>query len=349
MARQQMNAVIVGLLVSITLVSAGTGCVSPTGETVDWWVVMKFPSLKNSSDALAQSGYGYTYTDSNNPGQFTEGAQGLDKADGPVAKTLAVIYTNDTQHTWMMWNDEPPKGAEIDSYGHCKGALAYDRDGGFYLVHSVPRYPAMSFEGYTYPFDERTYGQSMFCMTLNPESLNDVAECLQYDNPHIYDFNTPIDMFDVAPKVNALINGEVISDAGSLIKNFETVGGLSLTMFGKNHAWNQELYEDLVAPELDSNLHCETWIRSPPLPSFCKPSYKYDVVNVKGVEYTEDIRWSETEDHSKWAVTDDGSYACIGDINRMSSQAGRGGGTVCMNNEAMNKALTSWIAYSADC
>ena len=43
-------------------------------------------------------------------------------------------------------------------------------------------------------------------------------------------------------------------------------------------------------------------------------------------------RWKHTVDHSKWCVGANaakGHVACIGDINRMSSQAKRGGGAVC--------------------
>jgi len=46
--------------------------------------------------------------------------------------------------------------------------------------------------------------------------------------------------------------------------------------------------------------------------------------------------WSYTMDHAKWGVSTNAhgkAVGCIGDINRMSSQEGRGGGTVCTNDD----------------
>jgi deoxyribonuclease-2 len=46
--------------------------------------------------------------------------------------------------------------------------MAFDAKGGFWLVHSVPRFPfdRASSEPYTYPAYAKTYGQSFICLTL---------------------------------------------------------------------------------------------------------------------------------------------------------------------------------------
>jgi hypothetical protein len=54
-----------------------------------------------------------------------------------------------------------------------------------------------------------------------------------------------------------------------------------------------------VAPTLRTALLAETWIRDPPLPSFCPPQYKWQVLNVAHVFVSDDAAWSETDDHSK--------------------------------------------------
>jgi deoxyribonuclease-2 len=48
--------------------------------------------------------------------------------------------------------------------------MAFDANGGFWLVHSVPRFPAntgsgVSYEGY--PAYAATYGQSFLCMSMS--------------------------------------------------------------------------------------------------------------------------------------------------------------------------------------
>jgi deoxyribonuclease-2 len=53
------------------------------------------------------------------------------------------------------------------------------------------------------------------------------------------------------------------------------------------------------------------------------------VINVKSVMLTSAIKWTESEDHSKWALLEQ-KYSCFGDMNRMSSQWKRGGSFYCL-------------------
>jgi deoxyribonuclease-2 len=55
------------------------------------------------------------------------------------------------------------------------------------------------------------------------------------------------------------------------------------------------------------------------------------------------IAYQNTEDHSKWAVSEQGAWICIGDINRQQSQAKRGGGTICMENPRIASLYRSAI------
>ncbi len=47
--------------------------------------------------------------------------------------------------------------------------MVFDASGGFWLVHSVPRFPFArnSSEPYTYPAYAKTYGQSFICLSLS--------------------------------------------------------------------------------------------------------------------------------------------------------------------------------------
>jgi hypothetical protein len=65
--------------------------------------------------------------------------------------------------------DETPDNKQHGSFGHTKGDMAFDANGGFWLVHSVPRFPAntgsgVSYDGY--PEYASTYGQSFLCMSM---------------------------------------------------------------------------------------------------------------------------------------------------------------------------------------
>lgn len=100
----------------------------------------------------------------------------------------------------------------------------------------------------------------------------------------------------------------------------------------------------------------------------CQPATSRDMTAcVQGVS------WSETKDHSKWSVRLTGTsqgdslltrsplthahravaehkpVVCIGGINRMESQAKRGGGTVCFEEQTLWTSLTKGITDVERC
>lgn len=101
----------------------------------------------------------------------------------------------------------------------------------------------------------------------------------------------------------------------------------------------------------------ETWRRSPVQPTDCTPTYKYDSINVNSITLTSDdgkpYSFSYTQDHSKWGVMLTSSpskqYFCVGDINRMTSQFERGGGTVCAKFAPLFSALNASISGYDGC
>ena len=72
----------------------------------------------------------------------------------------------------------------------------------------------------------------------------------------------------------------------------------------------------------------------------------YDIFEVATVLMPDGEGWTGTQDHSKWAAstTSTDGYVCIGDINRMCSQEGRGGGTY-----AEKKAVYSYAMHIITC
>ena len=77
------------------------------------------------------------------------------------------------------------------NYGHSKGAIAYDTNGGFWLIHSTPKYPNISNSNYEYPSNGKIYGQAFFCANFGIQQFNKIAEHLLFVRPFIYDFNLP--------------------------------------------------------------------------------------------------------------------------------------------------------------
>jgi deoxyribonuclease II len=91
-----------------------------------------------------------------------------------------------------LYNDEPPEGKTDGSRGHTKGVLATNAQQGFWLIHSVPHYPAALDNGtYWYPHTGRTYGQSFLCITIGASEVEKVGTQLLYNEPHIYSTKFP--------------------------------------------------------------------------------------------------------------------------------------------------------------
>jgi deoxyribonuclease-2 len=211
------------------------------------------------------------------------------------------------------------------------GVLGVDANlAGFWLVHSTPRTPEGPTDSASYPGildNEIIYGQSFLCISIEgSETLNTIAEALYLDWPNVYDQQLSSAVSAAAPTLVEIAAGKHSSSASCVHSDIKSVAGASFTVFAKSGSWGQELYSDCIAPALAADvLYVESWIRGDMCPPTCGDHQVLDVDSVHAAGWG----WRETQDHSKWAVTGSGSMGCMGDINRMTSQAKRGGGSVC--------------------
>ncbi|XP_077058896.1 deoxyribonuclease-2-beta isoform X2 [Siphateles boraxobius] len=110
------------------------------------------------------------------------------------------------------------------------------------------------------------------------------------------------------------------------------------------------IYTGWVAQALGTDLLVESWLhQAHQLPSNC--SLPRHVMNIYRVCLPGPQMFRSYEDHSKWCV----SYAfkdqwiCLGDLNRDSGQAGRGGGLICSQNSIIYKAFRQAMAGYKHC
>uniref|UniRef100_A0A0G4GHU4 Uncharacterized protein n=1 Tax=Chromera velia CCMP2878 TaxID=1169474 RepID=A0A0G4GHU4_9ALVE len=257
------------------------------------------------------------------------------------------------------------------SYGHSKGVVFMTEGGGFWLVHSVPHFPEIdetSKEGDYKGIQEgqQIYGQSFLCVSLPfAPHANTIGTQLQFIHPKFYHKKVSQNLAKKAPELASALGGEFqsrhktrASGESSSMKQIETWNGKEFTSFAKSAGWGDEreecdkdIYYGLVAPSLASNLYAETWMRGDEFGTCCGDDY--EVTDIKEMQMS-DVSWSETHDHSKWAVSSPDtsgkdSWVCIGGVNRMHSQAKRGGGTLCFEETNLQKALLSSIVDSDEC
>jgi deoxyribonuclease-2 len=151
-------------------------CVDETGQEVDWWVLYKLPreSAKKSDPQILKDGLGYVVFSSRTAKrgwQLSE--RSIGDPESPPGRTLSPLYSSkDLLH--IFYNDEHPSGNTSFTDGHTKGVVAFSAKGlGFWLVHSVPKYPPDPKTSYGYPHTGQVYGQSFLCVSLDAKKSAD--------------------------------------------------------------------------------------------------------------------------------------------------------------------------------
>uniref|UniRef100_A0A915C1B5 Deoxyribonuclease II n=1 Tax=Parascaris univalens TaxID=6257 RepID=A0A915C1B5_PARUN len=337
------------ILNSVWLISASISCRDSTGASVDWFIGYKLPMIEGNRSAI--SGLSFLYLD----GRSTSWSKPeiINSSRSSIALTLAQLYKSidDPATFYMLYNDEHPEIDKTDSHrGHAKGVAVFNRDSGFWLIHSVPNFP--SIRHYAYPPSGYRNGQSFLCITLKSGSLSALATQMLYIQPSIYASQLPTEFASRYPDLQKVVAKKSLTKSATIfhsVVQLESLSGVKFTSFAKHKKFNKDLYSDLVAPQLKTSLLTETWLNGPgDLPSTCSSPYK--VNNVLSVR-VDGNQFANSKDHSKWAVSADGRdpVLCIGDINRQKSQWGRGGGTVCVRNTPVWSLYKGSITETEPC
>ncbi|KAJ8976824.1 hypothetical protein NQ317_011820 [Molorchus minor] len=333
-----MNMLLQICLLSNILFVNSLQCVDESNKPVDWFVGYKIPEIKHDSKLL-NTGVAYVYMTSEDYGSWKFSNISINSTESIIANTLRGLYSNKKNFTFILYNDQPPNRKINKNKGHNKGVVMIDKSNtGFWLVHSVPHFPQIG-RAYIYPKTGAKYGQSFLCISMNFINLNKVGIQLQYNEPEIYSKNIDLNLEASLPELVKVAQNVTINNAPWYhVLNLESLNGTLFTSFAKSKNFNKDLYEDLVAPSLGTDLFVETWLNGAGrLPSNCSKQFK--VNNIKSVYISSaNVSFSSTDDHSKWAVTppsDSKNWICIGDINRAEHQKVRGGGTVCLNNKQL--------------
>ncbi|ESO93151.1 hypothetical protein LOTGIDRAFT_206546 [Lottia gigantea] len=323
-------------------------CLDLHGKPVDWFIVYKLPFLRHNIDPMLKNGDGHYYMDPNVP-NFQLSKYSLNSTTHAIYHTLQQFYTSKNRSKsdfFALYNDWSPQKHENTKHGHTKGMVLFDQKKGFWLVHSVPRFPGYKDEGYYWPHSALDFGQSLLCMTYNSNVIDEIGKQFLFNYPRFYERWMPPGMQLKYPNMWKALNFGVSSTTNHTV-SFKSSMGTTFTVFAKSGTFGQDLYSSLVAPHYKADMWTETWQNGQDkLPSNCTSSFK--VLNVKWIKFQENVQFEEEKDHSKWGVTSNG-YVCIGDINRMGTQFRRGGGTVCFNNTAVWKNFMSLITKLDEC
>ncbi|KAL3989973.1 Deoxyribonuclease II family protein [Acanthocheilonema viteae] len=332
-------------------------CRDQKDQNVDWFIFYKVGRIKKSSAKSVRNGYSFLYMDANHQ-EWSLSAVEIDNSRQAIGYTLQQYYdvASNPEVFSIMYNDEfpyPNNDTVSGTSGHTKGVVVFGKNNGFWLIHSIPKFPRN--DTYEYPVTGRHYGQMGLCVSMSYSQLHKIATQLYYNHLFIYSQNLPAQM-----AVDIPILVKVISEKHQRVAPYvsrvviNSSAGHEFVHFAKTHAFDKDLYFDLVAPTLKSSLKTETWqhetLRNKNLKSWCRKQSPYKVLDVKKVTLPFNISFPNALDHSKFAVAifDAGKvplpWICIGDINRQRRQLLRAGGTMCFMNSEVHSIYSAMVA-----
>lgn len=335
-------------------------CYNDQGDAVDWFYVYKLPKEHGGKAPIK----GEKYLLMNKGGEgWTDGKYTVNDTAGALGRTVGQLYSQgkNKEVAYILYNDQPPLKDVGDRWvdnsgsrgGHTKGVVLLDKNQGFWLVHSTPRFPPVQQAGeYSYPGSGVNNGQNFICVTYPLDRFQTIGEQLQINQPNVYDCDVPESLASLVPALAAVCKKK--HPSGLIFPHVKTVSNRSVTLtskdgtnfisFAKGSSFNNDLYHSWVAPTLQSNLLVQFWVRSTGiLPSDCSRGWR--VLDIQSISPGQTFTFKTSQDHSKWAVSTKaagsgagGGWVCVGDINRNEAEEKRGGGTVCLRDPVVWKA-----------
>lgn len=116
----------------------------------------------------------------------------------------------------------------------------------------------------------------------------------------------------------------------------KSLAGVDYQHFAKTNDFHKDLYHELVAPGLQTNILTETWQHGHNIGPSCDGDYTVeDISDVNVTLPVQEFPFLNTHDHSKFVVAKSSSqpYMCVGDINRQV-------GGYCVKNKHRNVFVT---------
>uniref|UniRef100_A0A0R3RHM8 Deoxyribonuclease II n=1 Tax=Elaeophora elaphi TaxID=1147741 RepID=A0A0R3RHM8_9BILA len=346
-------------LILHTCIGLSFQCRDQKNQNVDWFIFYKIGHIRKHIVKSVRNGYAFLYMDANHQ-QWSFSAFGINNSKQAIGYTLQQYYVvaSNPEVFSIMYNDEfpyPNNDTISGSSGHTKGVVVFGKSNGFWLIHSIPKFPRN--DTYEYPVTGRHYGQMGLCISMPYSELHKIAIQLYYNHLFIYSQKLPAQMAVDIPILAKVILNEYqrVAPYVSLVL-LNSSAGNEFFHFAKTGAFNKgrNLYFDLVAPTLKSSLKTETWqhetSKNKNLKSWCRKYSSYKVLDVKKVALPFNITFSNALDHSKFAVaTLDANKAllpwiCIGDINRQERQLFRAGGTMCFMNSKVHSIYNAMVS-----
>lgn len=190
---------------------------------------------------------------------------------------------------------------------------------------------------------QEIFGQNLFCVSLPQSKLFKLAGLMTLNMPCVYEHRIQYPNSNITSLIDKHSPYPALETASYQFSEHNK----DFVYFAKSGTFNKNIWENLIAPELQDNLWVESWGR-PYEDSFCNPEYLYSVLNIREITFSS-YSWKDTQDHSKWALTTTKDLVCYGDMNMMTSQDHRGGGAICLSDPTFHGFSLKLVTRVDDC
>jgi len=350
-------------------------CLDLNNKGIDWWFMLKLPDVVGD-----YKGNTYLYIDAN--GATSNG--NIQDSTHALANTISQVglYGSNVDTSsvgYVLWNDQTYDtvgGTAIDHeqdsngvyYAHSKATIAFDASTGFWLAHSAPGFPYshdICPSSWTFPTPQTVYAQHFFCLAIETSDIEKISSFLQLYYAYIYDSNVPTSIPNLS-QFSTLVSGKYNTSWGSM--GFSSSGGMTIAAFAKHGATHADMYEDYIAPALNTGLWVESWccgtygdccqlsycqgdsISDPSDPQQGESTYAFNSIDIEALSFASNLYYTTANNHAKFALSQTGNIVCPSDNNRADSQRNRGGGALCFENSQLYTFLYSHItAFNTTC
>jgi hypothetical protein len=120
---------------------------------------------------------------------------------------------------------------------------------------------------------------------------------------------------------------------------------LNILTFAKYGLANIDMLSEFIVPSLRTSMLSETWSNGGQinLPSNCTGQYHTE--NIEKLSFNFTVH----NDHSKWLVSQNDTWTCIGDMNRQMEQKKRHGGFACINDKRIQQRFRQLVLLIEPC
>lgn len=245
-----------------------------------------------------------------------------------IQSWLSELYKHSKWTNWVAYNDQNHQ--HHTKKGHCKGIFTWNDTHVSWLCHSVPYFPK-EFTGTTISDidpSEQIYGQSFhyYECAITKDLIKGIFHQLYTMNAcPIIEHYTGTQTWT---SERLTFRGELIFTKLVLADN--------MVHLAKSPNGVVDIYSQCLAIYYPTTWKVESWIRGHEITTPCPFVKDIDKIFYKKCKY------KESQDHSKWAVSDKEWY-WVGDLNRTTSQFHRGGGGFVGTDQGIANAFRSLI------